>query len=418
VAVLKVLFLTHRLPYAPNRGDRIRAYHLVRTLAARATVDVISLAHDEEELSQVGVVEALGATVTAVRTSPLRGYTAAAVSLAGSRPLTHALLDAPGMSRALHQLVETRRPDVVLAYCSGMARFAFEPPLLGIPAVVDFVDIDSEKWAALAGTSPWPKRWIYHREARTLGVFEAGAAARAAHSLVVTDREAAVLRRIAPAAQVHVVYNGVALEHLRPIGPPAGEPRLVFCGVMNYEPNVDGVLWFARDVWPRVRSHTPDATFVVVGARPADAIRALANRETGIEVTGTVDDVRPYLWNGAVSVAPLRTARGLQNKVLEALAAGLPAVVTPQVMEGLPAVARAGCSSAVSAADFAAAVTALLRSSPMERRAIAARADLDGLSWNQQLAPVYDLLEDAVARAASASTDRMESVGPERLRPT
>lgn len=394
---LRVLFLTHRLPFAPNRGDRVRAYHLVRTLAPRTTLDVVSLAHDDQELAEVGAVEALGATVTAVRTFPLRGYAAAAVSLAGSRPLTHALLDAPGINRTLQQLVEIRRPDVVLAFCSGMARFAFEPPLRGIPTVIDFVDIDSEKWATLAECTSWPKRWVYARESRTLGAFEAEAATRAHTALVVTDREAEVVHRIAPAANVRVIYNGVALDHLRPIAAPTDAPRVVFCGVMNYEPNVDGVLWFAREVWPRVRAHTPSASFVVVGANPTDTIRALQNRDVGIEVTGTVDDVRPYLWNAAVSIAPLRTARGLQNKVLEALAAGLPAVVTPQVLEGLPAVAQPGCSSAEAAGDFAAAVIDLLGRSPLQRRDLAGRAHLDGLSWENQLAPVPALLESAAA---------------------
>jgi sugar transferase (PEP-CTERM/EpsH1 system associated) len=408
-AVLRILFLTHRLPYAPNRGDRIRAYHLVRTLAQRATLDVVSLVHDDMELAQVGAVEALGARVAAVRTSPVRGYAAAAVTLAGSRPVTHALLDGPAMNQTLRRVLDAHPPDVVLAFCSGMARFAFEPPLRGIPTVVDFVDIDSEKWAALAASSPWPKSWIYGRESRTLGAFEAEAATRAAHSLVVTDREIDVVRRIAPAAHAHVIYNGVALDHLRPTAPPATAQRVVFCGVMNYEPNVDGVRWFAREVWPRVRTRTPDATFIVVGAQPTDEIRALQNGATGIEVTGTVEDVRPYLWNGAISVAPLQTARGLQNKVLEALAAGLPAVVTPQVMEGLPDVARAGCASAASPEQFAAAVTSLLERSPDERRAIASAAQLDGLSWDQQLSPVYALLEDAVSRC-SGSLDRRRPV--------
>jgi sugar transferase (PEP-CTERM/EpsH1 system associated) len=400
---LRILFLTHRLPYAPNRGDRIRAYHLVRTLARRATLDVVSLVHDDAELAQVGAVEALGAHVAAVRTSPFRGYAAAAVSLAGSRPLTHALLDAPAMSRTLHRVVKTHPPDVVLAFCSGMARFAFEQPLQGIPTVVDFVDIDSEKWAELAASSPWPKSWIYGRESRTLGAFEAEAATRAAHSLVITDREIDILRRIAPAAHAHVIYNGVSLDHLRPTAPPAVERRVVFCGVMNYEPNVDGVRWFAREVWPRVRVQMPDATFVVVGAQPPDAIRALANPDGGIEVTGTVDDVRPYLWGAAISVAPLQTARGLQNKVLEALAAGLPAVVTPQVMEGLPAVARGGCALASSPEQFSATVIALLERSPAERRALAGVAKLEELSWDRQLAPVYDLLERSAAGPLAAT---------------
>ena len=400
---MRVLFLTHRLPYAPNRGDRVRAYHLVRTLALQTSLEVVSLAHDEREAAETGAIEALGASVTAVRTSPFVGYLKGAALLTTQRPLTHSLLDAPRLRAVLAEISRTRPPDVVLAYCSGMARFALEPPLAHIPSVIDFVDIDSEKWNAMAGTSSWPRRWVYAREALTLGRFESQAAERAVHSLVVTDRERRALERIAPRANIHVVFNGVSSEHLRPHNAPTQHPVVVFCGVMNYGPNVDGVLWFASDVWPLVRARVPHAKFVIVGANPTDAIRRLQQTGPGITVTGTVTDVREYLWNAAVSVAPLLTARGLQNKVLEALAAGLPAVVTPQVMEGLPASVHAGCSSAATADEFATATATLLESSPVDRRARAARAALESLSWDQQLAPVYPLLRDAITRGTAAS---------------
>ena len=396
---MKVLFLTHRLPYAPNRGDRIRAYHLIRTLAPRTSLEVVSLVHDDQEMSRVDDVRALGARVTAVRTSPVRGYASAAISLPGSKPLTHALLDAPGIRAALAEIVRERRPDVVLAYCSGMARFAFEAPLDGLPVVIDFVDIDSEKWAALGKTSAWPKRVIYRREARTLGRFEAEAANRARASLVVTERERVALRQIAPDANVHVIGNGVSLEHLRPAGAPTETPRVVFCGVMDYQPNVDGVLWFAREIWPQIRRRVPGAEFVVVGANPVASVQQLAGNDSGIVVTGTVPDVREYLWDAAMSVAPLLTARGLQNKVLEALAAGLPAIVTPQVWDGLPAAVYAGCQQATTPEQFGNSVSALLLATGRERRDIAARADLTSLDWDRQLEPVYGLLEAARNRS-------------------
>jgi glycosyltransferase involved in cell wall biosynthesis len=191
--------------------------------------------------------------------------------------------------------------------------------------------------------------------------------------------------------------NGVDLGSLRPPDASASGAEVVFCGVMNYEPNVEGVLWFARDVWPIIVGRQPNARFRIVGSSPSRAIRQLAEKYSSITVTGTVPDVRTYLWNAAVSVAPLKIARGLQNKVLEALAAGLPVVVTSTVMEGLPDEAHAGCSIANDADAFAEETLALLALSGAERRRLASRADLTALSWESQLRPLLGILEDAAS---------------------
>jgi polysaccharide biosynthesis protein PslH len=392
---VKVLFLTHRLPYAPNRGDRLRAFHIARTLAPRVDLEIVSLTHDADELAQVGRLEALGARVTAVPVPRLRTYAKAMAHLAGERPLTHLLLDAPGMTDTLHRIVRERPPDVVLAYCSGMARFALQPPLSGIPLVVDLVDVDSQKWAALSQSSRPPMRWIYGREALCLAAFERTMTSAATATAVVNDRERDALRTVAPGARIAVVPNGVDLRPLIPRSAPTERPCLVFCGVMNYTPNIDGVLWFCQNVWPAVRGRRPDAELLVVGSDPVPAIRRLHSPDNGIDVTGTVDDVRPYLWRSAVAIAPLLTARGIQNKVLEAVGAGLPAVVSAQVMEGLPAAVHPACRVGASAELFAEETLRLLALSGSERRQLAGTADLSELTWESQLRPLHDLLTDS-----------------------
>jgi hypothetical protein len=168
---------------------------------------------------------------------------------------------------------------------------------------------------------------------------------------------------------------------------------------MNYEPNVEGVLWFSREVWPTIRDQRPDALFSIVGSDPAAAVRRLASARTGIEVTGTVPDVRSHLWNAAVSVAPLMIARGVQTKVLEAVAAGLPAVVTSQVFEGLPAEIRTACRVADSSEAFAQQTLALLALSGHERRALVAQADLCSLTWERQLLPLHEILTKAASQS-------------------
>jgi sugar transferase (PEP-CTERM/EpsH1 system associated) len=392
---MRVLFLTHRLPYAPNRGDRIRSFHTVLSLVDKVELTIASLTSDSEESARADDLRRLGAEVLTFEIPRWANYLKAALHLAGTRPLTHVLLDAPGISTALTQYIATRPPDVVLAFCSGMARFAIEPPLEGLPFVVDLVDVDSAKWEALSAVVKWPRRWVYRREARLLSAFEGKAASRASCTYVVNEREAEILRTIAPQAAIRVIPVGVDVNGLTPTQPPTNDASVVFCGVMSYQPNIDAVMWFALDIWPRIRRARPDAIFTIVGSDPNPEIRGLASVESGIVVTGAVPDVRTYLWEAAVSVAPIRIARGVQTKVLEAVAAGLPAVVTPQVFEGLPSAVRPACRVAGSAETFAAETLALLGVSGDARRGIARCAELDPLTWDAQLAPLVSILTAA-----------------------
>lgn len=394
---MNVLYLTHRLPYAPNRGDRVRAFHMARLLRDWMDVELVSLVHDDEEEAQAGAMRRLGMSVTTLRVPRLRNYAAAALRLGGSRPLTHLLLDAPELGPALEQISRKRQPDVVLAYCSGMARLAMEPPLSQFPCVIDFVDVDSQKWAALAQSASPLKRWVYGREVRTLSAFERLAAESAHASIVVNERERDALLALAPHANVRVVPNGVELESQIKAHTPDGTPRVVFCGVMNYEPNVEAALWFARDVWPLIRAGRPDAQFLIIGSDPTAAIRRLASLRDGIEVTGTVPDVRSHLMRASVAVAPLRTARGVQNKVFEAIGCGLPAVVTSPVFEGLPALVRPACRVADRADTFAKETLDLLAMTPVERRALVSQVNLGSLGWERQLQPLRAILTDAAA---------------------
>jgi sugar transferase (PEP-CTERM/EpsH1 system associated) len=391
---MRVLILTHRLPYAPNRGDRLRAYHVLQHLRTRAEVELVSLVHDEEEATHVAEVRAFVPHVTALRVSRWRTRLNACAALATHRPLTHSLLDAAGMTPLLHHIYEHRRPDVVLAYCSGMARFALQPPLDRVPLVLDFVDVDSGKWRDLAAQGKPPLSWIYRHEAATLGAFEARAAARARACLVVNGREAELARGLTPLANVKVLSNGVELDRLRPSGPPSANPRVVFCGVMNYAPNDQGITWFVRHVWPIVRVQYPQATLAIVGSEPSQTVRNFSE-DASVTVTGRVPDVRDWLWESAVGIAPLHVARGVQNKALEAIAAGLPIVITPAVAGGLPPEVAPAMRVADTPERFAEHVTALLRLSPDERRAIAASADLNALAWSRTLEPLLPILERA-----------------------
>jgi polysaccharide biosynthesis protein PslH len=413
----RILFLTHRLPYAPNRGDRLRAYHLIRTLAREFEVDVLSLVHDEEEASHASGMTEFCHAVHVARVPRLMNLARGAVYFPTGRPLTHVLLDSPDVRQHITRLMADRRPDLVFAFCSGMARFALEPPLAAIPCLLDMVDADSAKWADLSLVSSGPKRLVYTREAKGLARFEVKAMRHAYTTLVVNQRERDILHGLAPDARIEVMENGVDLAKFAPPPgpPPASGPAnapanapvnaptnatVVFCGVMNYVPNEQGALWLVKEVWPAVRAARPDARLVLVGASPTAAVQALAAPD--ITVTGTVDDVKPYLWNAAVAAAPLWTARGIQNKVLEAVAAGLPCVVVPPVAEGLPPEVTPACPVATSAAAFAEALLGLLAATPEARRELARQARIEALAWERRLAGLNGLAREAAAAAVTS----------------
>lgn len=392
---MKVLYLSHRLPYAPNRGDRIRSFHLLEGLRREAEVSVVSLVHDDEEAAHTGDLEARGMTVTTARVGGLGRWVRAVTALPGSEPVTHALLDAPALGPVIEAAIARARPDVVVALGSGMAKYALRAPLDRFPYVLDMVDVDSEKWRALAAVAVPPKSWVYRREARVLAAFERVATERAVTALVINQRECDALVALAPGADIRVLRSGIDIDDFAPPGPPSPSSTVVFCGVMNYEPNEAGAVWLARDVWPLVVARRPEARLELVGSRPTAAVKALAG--PAITVTGSVPHTRDYLWKAAVAVAPLHTARGLQNKVFEALAAGVPVVTTTAVRAGLPDEVAPGLDVADDTAGFAAAILARLALSPGARRARAAGVDLGPHSWRDPRRQFVDIVRQAAA---------------------
>ena len=387
---MRVLYLAHRVPYAPNRGDRIRAHHTLKHLkAAGVDVHLVALAQDASELGHEDALAGLVSGFDVVQVPRLRNLARAALALPGRQPLTHVLLDSPALKALLARRRDAFRPDVVLAFCSGMARFALEPPLEPLPYVLDMVDVDSCKWEALAAEGRGLRRAVYAREARLLRGFEVRASHAARATLVVSDREREAMRALDPSLNPIVVGNGVDVAAFRPPLDAAPQPgaEVIFTGVLGYQPNHDAMMWLLDKVWPSVQHARPDARLIIVGSGPGASLRALAARR-GATVTGSVPDVRPHLWRARVAVAPIHTARGVQNKVLEAVAAGLRVVVTPAVHEGLPLIARGACRVAATPAEFSAAILELLDRAPTAH-------ELQGwsaLSWSAQLEPLIGLL--------------------------
>jgi sugar transferase (PEP-CTERM/EpsH1 system associated) len=281
--------------------------------------------------------------------------------------------------------------------------------------IVDFVDADAEKWRAYA-SSRSPLQWIFAREAETLVQFERRVLQAASAGVLVSETERRLLAGFAPngAAKLHVVPNGVDTDYFQSWPVCAQGHGIVFCGRMDYRPNIDGAQWFAREVFPRVRRRCPEAVFRIVGAKPSSAVLAL-QRLPGVEVIGAVSDVRPYLAQAAVVVAPLRIARGIQNKVLEGMAAGRPVVATPQALDGIGA--RIGVDVLVGAdeAQFAAAVCGVLLGEPSDGLSARGRGFvLQHHQWPAQLSMLDSLIAQACRQAVTQSSSSGGGTSPKR----
>ena len=400
---MRILFLSQRVPYPPNRGDKITTWRLVERMRRRHEVRVLAFAHDEADLRAAEELERKGIPTVAVRHDDRRKRLAALPLLLTRRPLTLGVYGSPELQRHVDRLA----PESDLAYAYSSSMGAFLEPHAGLPRVMHFAELDSDKWRQYAARSRPPMRWVYGREHRTLLAFERRVARAFDESVLCTPLEQRVFEQAIPGASSMVLRNGVDLDFYRP-APELAEPgHLVFVGVMDYLPNVDGCAHFVREVLPLVRARHPAARFTIVGSRPTPEVRRLAEVE-GVAVTGFVDDTRDFLRRAAVSVAPLRIARGIQNKVLEALAMGLPVVGTPSATQGIEGVAGEHFLLADGAREQADAICGLL-DDPARARALGARGRgfvEQRYDWEVVLAPLDELLGRLAGPAAGAGAGR------------
>jgi sugar transferase (PEP-CTERM/EpsH1 system associated) len=339
-----VLFLAHRIPYPPNKGDKLRAYQILNHWSKQHRVFLGCFIDDAEDWRHSDLLGERCAGAHFARLHPTLALAQSAGAFLTNDPLSLPYYWNRGLASWVRQIMAKEKPDCSFVFSSVMAQYLLGevPPPLRL--LVDFVDVDSEKWSEYAATKAFPIRRIYSREARQLLRFDRRVARKANASIFVSEPEAALFCARAPEVKekVLVIPNGVDSSYFSPenVGPEpkfGGRPVMVFTGRMDYRPNVDAVVWFSDTVLPRLRDRLPNATFIVVGAEPSAAVRALCQRP-GIVVTGRVADVRPYVGYADAVVAPMRIGRGIQNKVLEGMAMARPVIVTPQALAGIDAV--------------------------------------------------------------------------------
>jgi polysaccharide biosynthesis protein PslH len=387
----RLLFMAHRVPYPPDKGERTRAFHEIVALAGRFRVTVACLAHRAADFDAAAGLRPYCDRVIVRRAGGKAGLARAAWSVLSGKSATEGFFSSPDLDRDSAQAGAGAPFDLVFAYCSSMLPHAMAAAAAA--RVIDLVDVDSAKWAAYAARARGPRRWLYARESRGVRALELDAVARCQAAILVSRAEAEVL---GPAGSgIIAVSNGVDTDYFAPSPPPAdGAPALVFTGTMDYQPNVEGVTWFVRSVWPGLSKIAPQATFTIVGRDPVRPVRQLAD-VPGVRVTGAVPDVRPYLVAASVAVTPLRTARGIQNKILEAMAAGRPVVASSPALEGLDVNVGEEVLRADSPEEWQAAILGMA-ASPSRRQAMGAAARarvVADYTWQARMAPLVALCE-------------------------
>ncbi len=423
-----LLFLSHRIPYPPNKGEKIRAYHWLRTLSQHWRIHLGTFFDDPSDLDGLAALQGLCADIKLVRLHPYRSRVRALAALLGTGPLSLAYYHSTELQRWA-QAKFASGIQCMLVYSSAMAQYvprdlrdaattgpvlpssalAVDSPLTPrLVALADYVDVDSEKWRQYSKAGG-PMAWLYRLEARRLARFERTAAERFARVLFVSKPEAECFLRIAPEQVEKTAWlgNGVDTGYFAPEAEyadpyPAGGPVMVFTGAMDYRPNVDAVVWFAREILPRVQAEVSGARFCIVGGRPAPKVQVLA-RLPGVTVTGRVADVRPYLAHATLAVAPLRIARGVQNKVLEAMAMRRPVVCTSAALVGLDAAVGHEIAVADGEADFANRLVELMTAPVAAKKmgeAGRARIETD-YAWESSGLRLLELLRSAEHSSAA-----------------
>ena len=399
---MKILYLVHRLPYPPNKGDKVRSYHLLKHLAARHEVHLGSFLDDPDDEQHLPRVQGLCASMHIARLNP---RTAKLLSLRGllqGEALSLPYYRDAGLQAWVDETAARVGFDAVVVFSGVMAQYTAGLKAKGVKTLVDFVDVDSAKWRDYAPEHAWPMSWLYRREFAKLLGFEQRVASDAACSFFVTDNEVALFRELSPGRELRLAAlgNGVDADFFTPDAVHANpftrdELPVVFTGAMDYWPNVDAVSWFVQDILPGLRARFPTLRFHIVGRSPTPAVQALAG--DAVNVTGTVPDVRPYLQHAAAVVAPLRLARGIQNKVLEAMAMARPVVAAGTCVRAITATPQAGLVSAESESDYIERLTTLLAGRvAADAAGRTARAFVLGhYSWDAHLAGLDRHLEAA-----------------------
>lgn len=399
-----LLYLCHRIPYPPDKGDKIRSYHLLRYLTEHYNVSLGCFWDDPEDRQYISYLKMLCSEVFCLPLDPLISRFKSLKGLLSGEAITLPYYANTVMEKWVRSQLVERNIKRCVVFSSAMAQYLTDVCKKDRRIVVDFVDVDSDKWRQYSETKSFPMNWLYRREAEKLLEFERKASALADYSFLVSSAESQLFKRLAPDLEHKIGYynNGVDTDFFDPdqdYKDPYRNPSpiLVFTGAMDYWPNVDAVEWFVRSVFPVLRRMEPSLMFYIVGRNPTRKVRCL-EEINGVIVTGKVDDVRPYLKYATAVVAPLRLARGVQNKVLEAMAMEKVVMTSSAGLEGIDAELGAEILLTNSLEDYQEFLPNILKNNAFSIGEAARAKVLRDFNWNQTLPKVGEYLELPVTK--------------------
>jgi sugar transferase (PEP-CTERM/EpsH1 system associated) len=399
---MKILYVCHRVPYPPQRGGKIRPFNMISHFSKRHEVTVASLARSQQELDAANGLRAHCKNLICERVTPFGAYGRMLSRAPTTIPFSMGYFYSPTLDRRIRELLSQERFDLIFVHCSSVAQYVAR--VTDVPKILDFGDMDSQKWLIYGQVRAFPISLVYHLEGRKLEREERRLSPRFDLNTCTTREELATLRAFGTGVDSDWFPNGVDHGYFAPSGEPYDPDLISFVGRMDYYPNQEAMVRFCRDTLPLIRRERPSAKLSIIGANPSSQIKQLASIP-GVTVTGSVPDVRPYVTRSAVNVAPLRIARGTQNKILESMAMGVPVVTSEVAARGVDAVPGQHLLCATTPAEECRAVVELLENR-QRREELAAMARARVLShhdWRASMLRLDSIIERCLATAGGRS---------------
>ncbi|WP_193369785.1 TIGR03087 family PEP-CTERM/XrtA system glycosyltransferase [Pelagibius marinus] len=394
---MRILYLCHRFPFPPARGGKIRPFNMIRHLSRKHEVVVASLARSPEEAAAgQGIAPHCADYVMGEVRAPA-AWARMIARLPTPYPSSMGYFYSPALARSIQERLRREAFDLIFVHCSSVAPYVRQ--VTGIPKILDFGDIDSEKWLVYRQFKPFPLSLGYWLEGRKLAAAEKALTHQFDFCTCTTRAELEALRRLQVTTPCDWFPNGVDQSYFAPSTKSYDPDAISFVGRMDYFPNQQAMLFFCDEVFPAIRRQRPSATLTIIGAEPSAGIRRLGERE-GVTVTGTVPDVREPVRRSAVNVAPLAIARGTQNKILECMAMGVPVVTSPEAAGGVDAVPEEHLLVAQSPQDYADKLLWLMEDAAARQAfAVAGRARVESHhSWAVSLAKLDSIIGACLER--------------------